>query len=120
MCADAADEAPAVPATERALAIALLRATAPPSLPGGFEPSAPAAVEPAEVLARLDVPNATVLRISSALLPYRCCLPVFPPSFKMITVQSVGVGLCHRAAHSVYAALLHVLPAFLSTFTFAR
>ena len=117
LCADAADEAPAVPVTERVLAIALLRATAPPSLPGGFQPCAPAALEPAEVLARLDVPNATMLRISSVLLSFRCCLPDFPPRKGVFTVQNVCIG--HRASQPVCAALLSMLLAFPTTFTFA-
>ena len=60
-----------MPARERELAVALLRAIPSPSLPGSRPPSA--AIEPAAILARLDLPDATVLRISAALLAYRFC-----------------------------------------------
>lgn len=60
-----------MPARERELAVALLRAIPAPSLPGSRPPSA--AVEPAAILARLDLPDATVLRVSAALLAYRYC-----------------------------------------------
>ena len=51
--------------------MALLRAIPAPALPGSRPPSA--AVEPAAVLARLDLLDASVPRISAALLAYRYC-----------------------------------------------
>ena len=60
-----------MPARERELAVALLRAIPAPSLPGSRPPSA--AMEPTAILARLDLPEATVLRVSAALLAYRYC-----------------------------------------------
>ncbi|KAK9836170.1 hypothetical protein WJX81_006581 [Elliptochloris bilobata] len=62
------EEALEVPATERELAVALLRAAAPPQLPGSRPPSA--AMEPTAILARLDLPAANASRISAVLLAY--------------------------------------------------